>query len=64
MSIPDYQSVMLPLLRQLADRHEHPLPAVIEGLADEFKLTENEDAIFCPAVANSLIIELDGPGRT
>jgi len=42
MTIPDYQSVMLPLLRFAADRKEHSLKETIEGLAKIFKLSEEE----------------------
>lgn len=42
MPIPDYQSVMLPLLRFAADRKEHSLKETIEGLAKIFELSEEE----------------------
>ena len=40
--IPDYQSVMLPLLKYAGDKEEHHIRDAIEGLGDEFKLTEEE----------------------
>jgi restriction system protein len=40
--IPDYQSLMLPLLKKLADKQEHKFRDLIEELAFEFKLTEEE----------------------
>ena len=40
--IPDYQSVMLPLLKYAGDKEEHHIRDAIERLADEFKLTEEE----------------------
>lgn len=40
MSIPDFQSVMLPLLRLASDRQGHALREAIDVLADEFSLTE------------------------
>ena len=40
--IPDYQSLMLPLLRLLADRQEHKYRDLIEILANEFHITEEE----------------------
>jgi restriction system protein len=40
--IPDYQSLMLPLLKKLADKQEHKFRDLIEELALEFKLTDNE----------------------
>lgn len=42
MAIPDYQSVMLPLLKFLADGTEHSLREAIDSLADEFSLSEAE----------------------
>jgi restriction system protein len=42
MAIPDYQTVMLPLLKFLGDGGEHSLREAIDGLADEFALTEAE----------------------
>jgi restriction system protein len=40
--IPDYQSLMLPLLKKLADKQEHKFRDLIEELALEFKLTDEE----------------------
>ena len=40
--IPDYQSIMLPLLKYAEDKKEHHIRDAIEGLADEFNLTEEE----------------------
>ena len=42
MTIPDYQTVMLPLLNLAADGEEHRLRAAIEELAAHFNLTEDE----------------------
>jgi len=42
MTVPDYQSLMLPLLKVLGDGEEHSLHEVIETLADQFELTEEE----------------------
>lgn len=40
--IPDYQSLMLPLLRHVSDRQEHKYRDLIENLATEFKVTDQE----------------------
>jgi restriction system protein len=40
--IPDYQSLMLPLLRLASDRKEHKYRDIIENLASEFQLTDEE----------------------
>jgi len=42
MSIPDFQSIMLPLLNFSKDQKEHSLRESIEALANEFKLTDQE----------------------
>ena len=42
MSIPDYQSVMSPLLKLLGDRQEHHVHEAETALAGHFKLTEDE----------------------
>lgn len=42
MPIPDYQSLMLPVLRIASDRNEHSLSEIREQIADELKLTEDE----------------------
>lgn len=40
--IPDYQSLMLPLLKLVADKKEHKYRDLIEKLAIEFNVTEEE----------------------
>ena len=42
MSIPDYQSIMLPLLQLPADQNEHKFRDAVEKLAQEFMLTSEE----------------------
>jgi len=42
MPIPDYQSIMLPLLRFAADKQEHSVRETIEALAGLFGLTADE----------------------
>lgn len=42
MPIPDYQGIMLPLLKYVGDQKEHSLRESIEALADKFKLSDNE----------------------
>jgi restriction system protein len=49
MAIPDFQTIMLPLLKFSADRKEHSLREAIEYLADEFKLTEEERKELLPS---------------
>lgn len=49
MAIPDYQSIMLPLLKFLGDRKEHSLREAIEYLADEFGLSDDERKELLPS---------------
>jgi restriction system protein len=42
MPIPDFQSILLPLLQSCADSQEHGLRETIETLATSFQLTEEE----------------------
>jgi len=49
MSIPDFQTIMLPLLKFSTDQKEPSLREAIEFLADEFKLTEEERKELLPS---------------
>ena len=49
MPIPDFQSLMLPLLKFAADGKEHTLREAVETLSDNFKLTEVERAELIPS---------------
>jgi restriction system protein len=49
MTIPDYQTVMLPLLRFAADGQEHSLREAIEKLADHFDLSDDERKALLPS---------------
>ena len=42
MAIPDYQTVMLPLLRFLEDHQEHNVGDVVGALSEQFRLSEDE----------------------
>lgn len=47
--VPDYQSIMLPLLRLVSDKQEHIFRDIIEELAVQFKLTDNERKELLPS---------------
>jgi len=49
MSIPEFQSFMLPLLRFTADQQEHSLREAIENLAQTFQLSEQERKELLPS---------------
>lgn len=42
MAIPDFQTLMLPLLNALADKQEHAMREVTSLLSDQFHLTEDD----------------------
>jgi len=42
MAVPDFQSLMLPLLRLLQDGYDHKISELTDSLADEFGLSEEE----------------------
>ncbi len=54
MSIPDYQSCMLPLLKFYSDGQEHSNRESIEALADHFKLGDQERRAMLPSGAQGL----------
>ena len=49
MVIPDYQSVMLPLLKYAGDSKEHRIRDAVEQLAEEFGLNEEEKKELLPS---------------
>jgi restriction system protein len=49
MAVPDYQSLMLPLLKIAADRNEHNLSEAIELLAHHLKLSEQDQKELLPS---------------
>lgn len=51
MPIPDYQSIMLPLLSYIADSREHKMRDVTEGLATQLGVTEEEKKELLPSGA-------------
>lgn len=64
MAIPDYQTVMLPLLIFLKDGGEHSLREAIDVLADEFSLTENERVEMLPSGQQATFTNRVGWART
>ncbi|MEI8225218.1 MAG: restriction endonuclease [Bacteroidota bacterium] len=47
--IPDYQSIMLPLLKVVADKKEYKLQEMIEILSSTFKLTDSDKEEMLPS---------------
>lgn len=49
--IPDYQSIMLPLLKHISDGKEHKMRDVTDSLANKFGVTEEEQKELLPSGA-------------
>jgi len=64
MTIPDYQTVMLPLLRFAADGQEHSLREAIEKLADHFDLSDDERKALLPSGRQATFDNRVGWART
>ena len=64
MAIPDYQTVMLPLLRLAADGSEHKFRDAVEKLAQEFRLTSEERSELLPNGTAPLFDNRVGWART
>nr|MCM0591225.1 restriction endonuclease [Gloeotrichia echinulata DEX184] len=64
MRIPDYQSIMLPLLQLLVDEKEHSLQESIEYLAEKFKLSDEARKELLPSGRQSAFDNRVGWART
>jgi len=56
MAIPDYQTIMLPLLKFISDQREHHVSEMIDYLASKFKLSEEEKRRLLPS-GNDVIFD-------
>lgn len=64
MAIPDYQTVMLPLLQFLQDGEEHRLSDVVNAMASHFELNEDERKALLPSGKSTVIRNRTGWART
>ena len=64
MAIPDYQTLMLPLLRLASDGREHRFRDAVEQLASEFGLTDAERTELLPSGTAFLFDNRVGWART
>lgn len=64
MTIPDYQSLMLPLLAIAGDGREHSLRETIEALAEQFGLTAEERRELLPSGRQATFDNRVGWART
>jgi len=55
MAIPDFQSIMLPLLKMAKDKKEHSLRSAVDYISDHFDLTEDERLVQIPSGTQKLI---------
>lgn len=49
MSVPDFQTIMLPFLQNLSDGNKQSISQVMENLANHFKLTPEDLALQVPS---------------
>lgn len=64
MAIPDYQSIMLPLLELAADKREHSLREAVDSLASVFDLSQEELKERLPSGQQEVFINRVGWART
>jgi len=64
MPIPDYQTVMLPLLKLAADGKEHHIRDAINALGNQFGLTEQERKELLPSGVDRVFNNRIGWART
>ena len=64
MAIPDYQSLMLPLLQFAGDEEEHSLRQAVESLAGDFELSDEERQHLLPSGRQATFDNRVGWART
>lgn len=64
MGIPDYQTIMLPILHLAGDGGEHSVRQAIEQLASEFNLTDEERRELLPSGQQEVLDNRVGWART
>src|SRR3989344_5326510 len=64
MTIPDYQTIMLPLLKFAGDNQEHTIREAIDHIAETFKLTEQDRKEVLPSGSQYIIDNRVGWART
>jgi len=64
MAIPDYETVMLPLMKLASDKKEHSLREAIDKLAKEFNLSNEEKRRLLPSGRQEIFDNRVGWART
>lgn len=62
--IPDFQTLMLPLLKELSDGKEHTLRDIINTLSDKYNLDKDERTVLLPSGNQPVIDNRIGWART
>jgi len=62
--IPDFQTIMLPLLEILKDKEEHTLQEIIAKISEKFELTDEERKELLPSGNQAIINNRVGWART
>jgi len=53
---PDYETIMLPLLKFASDQNEHEMKEVVDYIANFFKLTDDEKRELLPSGKQAKIL--------
>jgi restriction system protein len=64
MTVPDYQSIMLPLLKFVSDNKEHSFRESIEKLSNDFELTEEDRKELLPSGTQTIFHNRVGWAKT
>jgi restriction system protein len=64
MAIPDYQTIMLPLLKFSADQKEHSVHEAVKYLANEFNLSDDDRKEMLPSGQQEVFLNRVGWART
>jgi restriction system protein len=64
MSIPDYQALMLPLLKAVSDGAEHSFPSIVDALAAKYNLSEAQRRELLPSGGQFVFNNRVGWART
>lgn len=64
MAVPDYQSIMLPLLKFAGDKEEHTIREAIDHIAEVFKMSEEDKKEVLPSGQQFIIDNRVGWART
>ena len=64
MAIPGFQSLMRPFLDFIKDGQEHLMKSIVQGLADQFQLSNDEREQLLPSGQQAIFFNRVGWART